>query len=149
MSALSILVICERLCKGASVRIPAMSAAELAEFLNVLAYSFGDGIFWDSGAPPTPYFKRAVRHSETLFLFCFGFACLEVRSLPTVRYKRIFDIKRLGEGSQAPSSFSKPHLLFCGYLQLPGDRYLTHYGTSQSRFPSPALAVETGKFFCQ
>lgn len=38
MSALSIVILCERLCKGVPVRIPAMSAAELADFLNVLAY---------------------------------------------------------------------------------------------------------------
>ena len=38
MSALNIVVICERLCKGVPVRIPAMSAKDLADFLNVLAY---------------------------------------------------------------------------------------------------------------
>jgi hypothetical protein len=38
MSALSIVVLCERLCKGGPVRIPAMSAVELADFLNVLAF---------------------------------------------------------------------------------------------------------------
>lgn len=41
MSALSIVVLCERLCKGLPVRIPAMSAAELADFLNVLAHLKG------------------------------------------------------------------------------------------------------------
>lgn len=38
MSALSIVVLCERLCKGSPVRVPAMSAREFADFLNVLAY---------------------------------------------------------------------------------------------------------------
>lgn len=38
MSALSIVVLCERLCKGVPVRIPAMSAVELADFLDVLAF---------------------------------------------------------------------------------------------------------------
>jgi hypothetical protein len=38
MSALSIVVLYERLCKGVPARIPAMSVAEFADFLNVLAY---------------------------------------------------------------------------------------------------------------
>lgn len=45
MSALSIVVLCERLCKVVPARIPAMSAAELAgaaaelaDFLDVLAF---------------------------------------------------------------------------------------------------------------
>ena len=38
MSALSIVVLCERMCKGIPVHIPAMSGIELADFLNVLAY---------------------------------------------------------------------------------------------------------------
>jgi hypothetical protein len=38
MSALSILILCEKIRKGESVRIPAMSATEFSDFLNMLAY---------------------------------------------------------------------------------------------------------------
>ncbi|EHV2051934.1 hypothetical protein KZ126_005015 [Salmonella enterica] len=38
MSALTMIVICERLRKGLPVRLPAMQANELAELLNVLAF---------------------------------------------------------------------------------------------------------------
>lgn len=38
MSALSIVVLCNRLCKGEPVRLPAMSAIEFFDFLNVLAF---------------------------------------------------------------------------------------------------------------
>lgn len=38
MSALTMIVICERLRKGLQTRVPAMKGAELAELLNVLAF---------------------------------------------------------------------------------------------------------------
>lgn len=38
MSALYIVMLCEKLRKGELVRIPAMSAIEFSDFLNVLAY---------------------------------------------------------------------------------------------------------------
>ncbi len=38
MSTLSIVMLCEKLRKGEPVRIPAMSATQFADFLNVLAY---------------------------------------------------------------------------------------------------------------
>lgn len=38
MSALTMIMICERLRKGLSVRLPAMRANEFSELLNILAF---------------------------------------------------------------------------------------------------------------